>query len=82
MKKCSSAGPQDKRAHLLWADAANELFETVARIVEVRQPIIETYYGEKKKTYYGEKKKKLIMVRKKKKLIMVRKRKLIMVSGL
>jgi hypothetical protein len=30
----------------MWADAATELFETVARIIEVRQPIIETYYGE------------------------------------
>uniref|UniRef100_A0A2P2I5A5 Conserved oligomeric Golgi complex subunit 4 n=1 Tax=Hirondellea gigas TaxID=1518452 RepID=A0A2P2I5A5_9CRUS len=49
IERCRSSvaagSSSNKRAAVLWADAATELFETVARIVEVRQPIIETYYG-------------------------------------
>ncbi|XP_018013671.1 conserved oligomeric Golgi complex subunit 4 isoform X2 [Hyalella azteca] len=45
LTRCRSCSSNNKRAHVMWADAATELFETVARIIEVRQPIIETYYG-------------------------------------
>ncbi|MCL4127343.1 UNVERIFIED_CONTAM: hypothetical protein GTU68_060667 [Idotea baltica] len=36
--------PGDKRSHIVWADAVTLLFEEIARTVEVRQPILETYY--------------------------------------
>ncbi|XP_058806623.1 conserved oligomeric Golgi complex subunit 4 [Phymastichus coffea] len=35
----------DKRAAVIFADTITLLFEGIARIVEVHQPIIETYYG-------------------------------------
>ncbi|XP_035731980.1 conserved oligomeric Golgi complex subunit 4-like [Vespa mandarinia] len=35
----------DKRASVIFADTMTLLFEGIARIVEVHQPIIETYYG-------------------------------------
>ncbi|XP_011688923.1 PREDICTED: conserved oligomeric Golgi complex subunit 4 [Wasmannia auropunctata] len=35
----------DKRAAVIFADTMTLLFEGIARIVEVHQPIIETYYG-------------------------------------
>lgn len=28
-----------------YIDAATQLFEGIARIVEIRQPLVETYYG-------------------------------------
>ncbi|KAB7494069.1 Conserved oligomeric Golgi complex subunit 4 [Armadillidium nasatum] len=37
-------GPRDKRAHIIWADTITLLFEEIARVIEIRQPIIETYY--------------------------------------
>ncbi|XP_045109193.1 conserved oligomeric Golgi complex subunit 4-like [Portunus trituberculatus] len=38
-------GPREKRSHVIWADTFTLLFEGIARTIEVRQPIIETYYG-------------------------------------
>ncbi|XP_051154343.1 conserved oligomeric Golgi complex subunit 4 isoform X1 [Leptopilina boulardi] len=35
----------DKRAPVIFADTITLLFEGIARIVEIHQPIIETYYG-------------------------------------
>ncbi|XP_076762206.1 conserved oligomeric Golgi complex subunit 4 [Xylocopa sonorina] len=35
----------DKRASVIFADTMTLLFEGIARIVEIHQPIIETYYG-------------------------------------
>ena len=35
-----------KRANVLFADTLTLLFEGIARIVEVHQPLVETYYGE------------------------------------
>ncbi|XP_033328218.2 conserved oligomeric Golgi complex subunit 4 isoform X1 [Megalopta genalis] len=35
----------DKRASVIFADTITLLFEGIARIVEIHQPIIETYYG-------------------------------------
>ncbi|XP_069957508.1 conserved oligomeric Golgi complex subunit 4 isoform X1 [Cherax quadricarinatus] len=38
-------GSREKRSHVIWADTITLLFEGIARTIEVRQPIIETYYG-------------------------------------
>ncbi|KAH9495947.1 Golgi transport complex subunit 4 [Bulinus truncatus] len=35
----------DKRAHVMFADALTLLFESIARVVEIHQPLVETYYG-------------------------------------
>lgn len=35
----------DKRMAVIFADVMTLLFEGIARIIEVHQPIIETYYG-------------------------------------
>lgn len=35
----------DKRASVIFSDTMTLLFEGIARIVEIHQPIIETYYG-------------------------------------
>jgi len=35
----------DKRANVIYADTLTLLFEGIARIVEIHQPLIETYYG-------------------------------------
>lgn len=45
MTVAKNLGHRDKRAHIIWADTITLLFEEIARIVEVRQPIIETYYS-------------------------------------
>lgn len=37
----------DKRANVIFADTLTLLFEGIARIVEIHQPLIETYYGKK-----------------------------------
>lgn len=36
---------RDKRANVLYADALTLLFEGIARVVEIHQPLVETYYG-------------------------------------
>ncbi|XP_059139126.1 conserved oligomeric Golgi complex subunit 4-like, partial [Physella acuta] len=35
----------DKRAHVIFADTLTMLFESIARAVEIHQPLVETYYG-------------------------------------
>lgn len=35
----------DKRAHVIFADTLTMLFESIARVVEIHQPLVETYYG-------------------------------------
>jgi hypothetical protein len=35
----------DKRASVIYADTVTLLFEGIARVVEIHQPLIETYYG-------------------------------------
>ncbi|KAI8790986.1 conserved oligomeric Golgi complex subunit 4 [Biomphalaria glabrata] len=35
----------DKRAHVMFADTLTLLFESIARVVEIHQPLVETYYG-------------------------------------
>ncbi|XP_025115796.1 conserved oligomeric Golgi complex subunit 4-like isoform X2 [Pomacea canaliculata] len=35
----------DKRAAVLFADTITLLFEGIARVVEIHQPLVETYYG-------------------------------------
>ncbi|CAL8096841.1 unnamed protein product [Orchesella dallaii] len=35
----------DKRANVIFADTLTLLFEGIARIIEIHQPLIETYYG-------------------------------------
>ena len=36
----------DKRSTVLFADTITLLFEGIARIVEIHQPLVEKYYGE------------------------------------
>ncbi|XP_042223904.1 conserved oligomeric Golgi complex subunit 4-like, partial [Homarus americanus] len=45
LASAQTLGPREKRSHVIWADTVTLLFEGIARTVEVRQPIIETYYG-------------------------------------
>ncbi|XP_046385126.1 conserved oligomeric Golgi complex subunit 4 [Ischnura elegans] len=35
----------DKRANVAFADALTLLFEGIARLIEIHQPLVETYYG-------------------------------------
>ncbi|XP_050725507.1 conserved oligomeric Golgi complex subunit 4-like [Eriocheir sinensis] len=46
LASAQNLGPREKRSHVVWADTFTLLFEGIARTIEVRQPIIETYYGE------------------------------------
>jgi hypothetical protein len=43
--------PTDKRAPVLYADALTLLFEGVARVIEIHQPLLETFYGKYDTTY-------------------------------
>lgn len=36
---------KDKNANVIYAETATQLFESIANIIEVRQPLIETYFG-------------------------------------
>lgn len=45
MRIAEAMGPEDKRANVTYADLATQLFELIAKVVEVRQPVVETYYG-------------------------------------
>lgn len=47
-----ATGPEDKRANVLYADTITLLFEGIARIVEIHQPLVETYYGKKQKSLH------------------------------
>ena len=38
-------GEREKRANVLYADTITLLFEGIARVVEIHQPLVETYYG-------------------------------------
>ncbi len=38
----------DKRANVMYADTLTLLFEGIARVVEIHQPLVETYYGQYK----------------------------------
>ncbi len=40
-----ATGADDKRANVLYADTITLLFESIARVVEIHQPLVETYYG-------------------------------------
>lgn len=42
-----SVSPSDKRWNVKYADTATLLFEGIARIIEIHQPLVETYYGKK-----------------------------------
>ena len=46
LKLALNADPDDKRANVLFADTITLLFEGIARVVEIHQPLVETYYGE------------------------------------
>lgn len=35
----------DKRASVVYADTLTLLFEGIARVIEIHQPLVETYYG-------------------------------------
>lgn len=42
-----SVSSSDKRWNVKYADTATLLFEGIARIIEIHQPLVETYYGKK-----------------------------------
>lgn len=46
LKLALSSGSNDKRANVIYADTVTMLFESIARVVEIHQPLVETYYGE------------------------------------
>ncbi len=45
LKLALATDAQDKRANVLYADTITMLFEAIARVVEIHQPLVETYYG-------------------------------------
>ncbi|XP_041375070.1 conserved oligomeric Golgi complex subunit 4-like [Gigantopelta aegis] len=45
LKLALNSDPDDKRANVLFADTITLLFEGIARVVEIHQPLVETYYG-------------------------------------
>ncbi|ELU05879.1 hypothetical protein CAPTEDRAFT_225425 [Capitella teleta] len=45
LKQCLATGPEDKRTNVMYADTMTLLFEAIARVVEIHQPLVETYYG-------------------------------------
>lgn len=45
LRAAQSADTADKRESVKYADAITLLFEGIARIVEIHQPLVETYYG-------------------------------------
>ncbi|XP_055952685.1 conserved oligomeric Golgi complex subunit 4-like isoform X2 [Argiope bruennichi] len=45
LKAAQSVSPSDKRWTVKYADIATLLFEGIARIIEIHQPLVETYYG-------------------------------------
>lgn len=47
LKMAQSVSSSDKRWNVKYADTATLLFEGIARIVEIHQPLVETYYGKK-----------------------------------
>lgn len=45
LKMAQSVSSSDKRWTVKYADTATLLFEGIARIIEIHQPLVETYYG-------------------------------------
>lgn len=45
LKQALDTVPGDKRSNVIFADTLTLLFEGIARIVDIHQPLIETYYG-------------------------------------
>jgi hypothetical protein len=45
MKLALQTSEDDKRGSVLFADTVTLLFEGIARVVEIHQPLVETYYG-------------------------------------
>uniref|UniRef100_A0A1B6DE98 Conserved oligomeric Golgi complex subunit 4 n=2 Tax=Clastoptera arizonana TaxID=38151 RepID=A0A1B6DE98_9HEMI len=45
LRTAQETSSADKRAPVIYADTITLLFEAIARIVEIHQPLIETYYG-------------------------------------
>ena len=37
--------PDDRRSKVIFADTITKLFENIAKILEIHQPLVETYYG-------------------------------------
>uniref|UniRef100_T1J554 Conserved oligomeric Golgi complex subunit 4 n=1 Tax=Strigamia maritima TaxID=126957 RepID=T1J554_STRMM len=45
LKLALGSAPGDKRANVIFADTVTLLFEGIARVIEIHQPLVETYYG-------------------------------------
>ena len=45
IRLAEAMGSEEKRANVTYADVATQLFELIAKVVEVRQPVVESYYG-------------------------------------
>jgi hypothetical protein len=45
LRAALETNPSDKRADVIYADTLTLLFEGIARVTEIHQPLIETYYG-------------------------------------
>ncbi|XP_014259594.1 conserved oligomeric Golgi complex subunit 4 [Cimex lectularius] len=45
LKMAHEIKPSDKRASVIYADVITLLFEDIARIIEIHQPLVESYYG-------------------------------------
>ncbi|XP_076448808.1 conserved oligomeric Golgi complex subunit 4-like [Babylonia areolata] len=45
LKLALHTSEDDKRRNVLFADTVTLLFEGIARVVEIHQPLVETYYG-------------------------------------
>ncbi|XP_063215730.1 conserved oligomeric Golgi complex subunit 4 isoform X2 [Bacillus rossius redtenbacheri] len=45
LKVALGTSSSDKRANVIYADTLTLLFEAIARIIEIHQPLVETYYG-------------------------------------
>ncbi|XP_064466828.1 conserved oligomeric Golgi complex subunit 4-like [Ornithodoros turicata] len=45
LKQALATSTSDKRSNVIYADTVTLLFEGIARIVEIHQPLVETYYG-------------------------------------
>jgi hypothetical protein len=45
LRTALETSPSDERADVIYADTLTLLFEGIARVIEIHQPLIETYYG-------------------------------------
>jgi hypothetical protein len=45
LRTALDTSPSDERADVIYADTLTLLFEGIARVIEIHQPLIETYYG-------------------------------------